>query len=200
MVFCPAPLSPRRYDSRGWCNFERAEGQLIKPDTLCIDIGRFTVDMACEKQWYGTPLRIGEAPFAQRTVSELGQQGSYIHRGERGMLGKLVDSTRRAPLAPAAFAEVLATSCSFTNGADSEVVAELYRKTATALLGSVKELEYTALVWAADDYVQLGDALRYCGALETLKLAGMGCGEGDVAALVAGLAAGGVPVEITSPG
>ena len=54
----------------------------------------------------------------------------------RGMLGKLVGSGRRAPLAPAAFAEVLATSCSFTNGADSEVVAELYRKTATALLSS----------------------------------------------------------------
>ena len=58
----PALPSPHRYDSRGWCNFERAEGQLIKPDTLCIDIGLFTVDMACEKDKYGEgPLRIGEA-------------------------------------------------------------------------------------------------------------------------------------------
>ena len=167
----PASPSPHRYDSRGWCNFERAEGQLIKPDGFCIDIGRFTVDMACEEyQFVGTPLRIGEAPFAQRTVSELGQQGSYGGSGDRVMLGKLVGSGRRAPLAPAAFAEVLATSCSFTNGADSEVVAELYRKTATALLGSTTELRFANLEWTAADYQRLGEALPYCTALEKLLL------------------------------
>ena len=141
----PASPSPHRYDSRGWCNFERAEGQLIKPDGFCIDIGLFTVDMACEEYDFRTPLRIGEAPFAQRTVSELGRQGSYVDGSWRSMLGELVGSKRRAPLAPAAFAEVLATSCSFTNGADSEVVAELYRKTAMALLGSTTELRFKRL-------------------------------------------------------
>ena len=29
-------------------NFERAEGQLIKPDTFCVDIGLFTVEKAYE--------------------------------------------------------------------------------------------------------------------------------------------------------
>ena len=85
------------------------EGQLIKPDTLCIDIGRFTVDMACAEYGWGrtfTPLRIGEAPFAQRTVSELAKQGSYVNGDDgRGMLGELVGSERRAPLAPAAFSQ-----------------------------------------------------------------------------------------------
>ena len=173
----PASPSPHRYDSRGWCNFERAEGQLIKDQTLSIDIGRFTVDMACKNHplsGNSTSLRIGEAPFAQRTVSELAKQGSYIHSGMRGMLGKLVGSGRKAPLAPAAFTEVLATSCSFTNGADSEVVAELYRKTATALLGSTTELIFNKLEWKAVDYQRLGEALPYSTALETLTLKYMG--------------------------
>ena len=165
-----ASPSPHRYDSRGWCNFERAEGQLIKPDSFCIDIGLFTVDMACEEYDVGTPLRIGEVPFPQRTVIELGQQGSYWSSFERGMLGKLVGSGRRAPVAPAAFAKVLATSCSFTSGADSEVVAKLYRKTATALLGSTTELSFERLKWTAVDYQRLGEALPYCSALETLEL------------------------------
>ena len=70
----PASPSPHRYDRRGWCNFERAEGQLIKPDSLCIDIGLFT-----------TPLpRIGGARFTERTVGELADQGSYGHSGARG--------------------------------------------------------------------------------------------------------------------
>ena len=70
----------RTYEDRGWCgsaacllspsssptadsalahthrtNFERAEGQLIKPDTFCVDIGEFTVEKAYEaaakKRW-----------------------------------------------------------------------------------------------------------------------------------------------------
>ena len=174
---CPSLLPllpPNRYESRGWCNFERAEGQLIKPDGFCIDIGLFTVDLACEEySSYGrsfTPLRIGTAPFAQRSVGELGKQGSYIHSGIRGALGKLVGRGRRAPFSPDAFAEVLRTSCTFTNGADSSVVVELYCSTATALLGSTTELRYEQLEWAAADYQRLGEALPYCGALESLVL------------------------------
>ena len=65
---------------------------------------------------------------------------------------------------------MLATSCSFTNGADSEVVAELYRKTATALLSSTTELKFEKLEWTATDYQRLGEALPYCTSLETLSL------------------------------
>merc|ERR1711965_1089345 len=108
--------------------------------------------MACENYGNGTPLRIGEAPFAQRTVKELAKQGNGTYEG---VLSKLTGSVRRAPLAPAAFAELLKTSCNFTNPADAAVVVELYDKTATALLGSEKELKFDKLEWAAADYQRL---------------------------------------------
>ena len=62
----------------------------------------------------------------------------------------------------------------FTNGADAETVIELYRATATALLGSATELSYAKLEWAPSEYERLGEALAHCGALETLELKGMG--------------------------
>ena len=171
----------RTYSSRGWCSFERTEGMLIKPDSFCIDLGLFSVDMACEKYeqepFIKSPLRIGEAPFAQRTVMELAKQGSDAYYG---VLSKLTGSVRRAPLAPAAFAELLKTSCNFTNPADAAVVFKLYDETATALLGSAKELKFdnrgltSKFEWATADYQHLGEALRYCGALESLELRAMG--------------------------
>ena len=70
--------------------------------------------------------------------------------------------------------------------ADSATVIELYRKTATALLGSTRELKYDGLEWDAADYRHLGEALRYCGALESLELNEMGIGDADAAAVLAG--------------
>jgi len=114
LLYLMPPLS--RSPSARWTNFERAEGQLIKPDGLCIDIGLFTVDKACEEYPCNkAPLRIGGARFAERTVGELAEQGSYINSGSRGLLGALVGRGRRAPLSPEAFADVLRTK-QFTNG------------------------------------------------------------------------------------
>merc|ERR1712185_225158 len=47
----------RSYDDRGWTNFERAEGQLLKPDGRSIDIGLFSIDKACEEYEYGSKNR-----------------------------------------------------------------------------------------------------------------------------------------------
>ena len=187
----------RSYDDRGWTNFERAEGQLLKPDGRSIDIGLFSVDKACEEyEGYSgkfTPTwAVGRV--ADKSVGMLARQGSYSGRDKRGLLGSLVSAGRRAPLSPEEFAAVLATK-QFTNGADASTVVELYRETATALLGSATELEYKELAWTADDYRQLGDALRYCGALEKLELEKMGVGEADVAAMVAGVAASGASLK-----
>ena len=113
---------------------------------------------------------------------QLAKQGSGACDG---LLRTLAGNSRRAPLAPEAFAEVLATK-QFTNGADASVVIELYRKTATALLGSTTTLSYEKLEWGADDYRHLGQALRYCGALETLALSRMAMSDVDAAALLVG--------------
>ena len=78
----------------------------------------------------------------------------------------------------------------FTNGADSGTVINLYRNTATALLGSTKELRYDKLKWSEAQFERLGEALCYCGALETLEVKNME-GLSDTAAaaaVVAGLA------------
>ena len=85
------------------------------------------------------------------------------------MLRKMAGLGRRAPLSPEAFARLIATK-EFTSGADSETVIELYRQTATDLLGSTKELKYEKLAWKAEDYQHLGEAVRYCVALEMLTL------------------------------
>ena len=61
--------------------------------------------------------------FMTPTFGELAKQGSYYSIAYRGMLGELVSAGRRAPLAPAAFAEVLRQK-TFTSGADAEVVVE----------------------------------------------------------------------------
>ena len=54
----------------------------------------------------------------------------------------------------------------FTNGADSGTVINLYRSTATALLGSTRKLRYDGLKWSDAQFERLGEALCYCGALE----------------------------------
>ena len=168
-----------------WTSFERAEGCLIKPDTACIDIGRFTVDAAYEAVMVRERrVRIGEKPLADKTVEEIRGQASYFTSNLRGTLGTLISGTRGPPLTPEAFEALLATKCTFTNGADSTVVADLYRTTATALLGSTTELKYSKLEWSAADYKHLAGALRYCGRLEELKLTYMEVGDEEMAALV----------------
>ena len=76
-----------------WTSFERAEGCLIKPDTACIDIGRFTVDAAYEaakeRPRNDNPVRIGEKPLADKTVEEIRGQASYVLSNDRGLLGTL---------------------------------------------------------------------------------------------------------------
>ena len=76
----------------------------------------------------------------------------------------------------------------FTNGADSATVINLYRDTATALLGSTKELRYDKLEWKDAEFERLGEALCYCGALEALVVNEMELSDIAAAAVVAGLA------------
>ena len=185
----------RTYDDRGWCSFERAVSQLIKPLLLSMDIGLFTIDKACEAYQIGddtiTPLRIGEVRFAERSVEELAQQGSFCNKFQDslGMLERVTfhGVRARAPLSPEAFATALQTK-TFTNGADSATVIELYRKTATALLGFVPNLEFFDLEWTTHDFAQLADALRFCSALETLGLGNFPLfGEAELALVVEAL-------------
>lgn len=168
----------RGYQDRGWTGFEQSLGHLIKKSEHCLDIGRFRADEAA---------KIATKRFSDKTVAELRKQASY-HPANPGVLSSLIVGSRGPPLVPAAFdAEILATR-RFTNGADSQVVASMYEKTAEALLASTPTLEFTRLAhWEAAQFGQLGAALLLTRALETLVLHGMPLNNEGARALVSAL-------------
>jgi len=177
-----APLTSQARHRR--CTFERLLATLMKRPEVILDLGRFTIDMAC----IGPPraLRIGGKPFADRSVSELAKQGSYIDPQEAGVRGTLSVTGRCAPLSPESF-DALLESKRFSISADVATVAQLYREVVIAYLGSAKKLAFEQLEWSSEDYSDLGKALRHCGALETLILDCMGMQEADMAAAFKGL-------------
>jgi hypothetical protein len=168
----------RGYQDRGWTGFEQSLGHLIKKSEHCLDIGAFPAVRA---------ESITSKRFTDKTVAELRKQASY-HPANPGLLSALIVGSRGPPLVPATFdAEVLATR-RFTNGADSQVVASMYEKTAKALLASTPTLEFTRLVhWETEQFAQLGAALRLTRTLETLVLHGMLLENEGVRALVPAL-------------
>ena len=76
----------RSYDDRGWTNFERAEGQLLKPDGRSIDIGLFSVDKACEEfEPYGkfTPTwAVGRQGAVRESEVHVRRRPQCPHRGQ----------------------------------------------------------------------------------------------------------------------
>ena len=120
-------------------------------------------------------------------MKEIAWQGSYVEYGDRGLLGSLVSSKRDPPLSPEAAEAMLRTKVC-TNGSDTQRCIDLYRKAATKQLGSTRRLGYSGLEWKEAEYERLGEALRYCGALETLAVVDMELSDNAAAAVVAGLA------------
>lgn len=125
----------RGYDERGWTNFERSEGQLLRKETLSIDIGAFSArkaaaaSAASDREFrdrlvdggdatseavtrvdFDLAGWVGEAPFAERTVEQLARQGSYCAEYARGLLADLIFGARHAPLSPEALAALIETN------------------------------------------------------------------------------------------
>ena len=73
------------------------------------------------------------------------------------------------PLTAASF-ETLLESKTFTNNADSTVVAKLYAKTMHEALGMTPLLRFPALKWGDDEMKQLVEVLPECTALRGLNL------------------------------
>ena len=103
---------------------------------------------------------------------------------------------RRLPATPERMATLLA-ACRFTNGADSAAVLALYEKTAKAVLGTVKKLDYYGLPLLRGDAwtspALLAEALNHCESLRTLVLVGTRLDDEGVAELAAGLEDGALP-------
>ena len=135
----PYGYTGRTYENRGWTFFERSSSELIKPSAA------YVVEA-------GRFLSDGRFLWAMAIDSS----ADDVHKG------------RRVPLAPQAFAEQLQHK-QFTNNADAGAVAELYRKTATQVLGGTTKLELADVPMRAGDGARLAQALALCSKIEELS-------------------------------
>ena len=103
---------------------------------------------------------------------------------------------RRLPTTPEQMSELLEDR-RFMNGADKDVVLQLYSKTACALLGTVDKLSFMGLPlkigdrWRSPERV--GPLLNYCTRLKTLSLAGTQLDNIGMLRLVENLDSGALP-------
>merc|ERR1719291_687313 len=81
-----------------------------------------------------------------------------------------------APLHPRAFASLLAQR-TFTNGADCEVVADLYADTLAGAFGGATELIFSNCDWGDEDVMRLAEVLPMAGAATLLGILGNHYGE-----------------------
>ena len=91
----------------------------------------------------------------------------------------------------------LLESRQFTNNADKEGVLELYKRTASAVLGTVEDLGFAGMPLVSGDEwcspKQLAEALNLCSSLQGLNLFGTRLTDKGVEELVGGLDDGALP-------
>mgnify|MGYP002631437464 CR=1 FL=1 len=119
----------------------------------------------------GTYASRGWTQF-ERCSSELGKRLSMIRAG----WPLIIDiqnvhkpAVRRLPTVPDAM-ETTLKRCRWTNIADLDAVIKLYKKTAIAVLGDLRELELEGMEMQAGDTKALAHALGYCNKLELLNM------------------------------
>jgi hypothetical protein len=111
-------------------------------------------------------------------------------------LGKKRAALRRLPTTPEQMGELL-KKCSFTNGADKEMVLKKYEKTARAVLGGVNELSFFGIPfdpmdpWRSPE--RLGQALNFCVNLKRLDLSFTGLTDDHLASISKVLSSGALP-------
>jgi len=134
----PHGYTGRTYEGRGWTFFERSSAELIKPSRAYV-------------------VEAGKLRGDGRSLWAMAIDSSAAD----------ADEGRRMPLAPQAFAEQLQHK-QFTNNADAGAVAELYRKTATQVLGGTTKLELNYVPMRGGDGARLAQALSLCSRIEEL--------------------------------
>ena len=163
----------RTYDSRGWCFFEVMVSSLGKKATHCLNAGGFDLCF--------------HGDLASKSDKELAAQGKGDVHALQGILKKMVQGFRRAPATPEVFGQLLCKT-EFTKETDRPVVQELYTRVATAILGSVESMSYSAITWGTDDFGRLSRVLGMCGRLKTLELIAVGMTAKGAEVIAAGIA------------
>ena len=85
--------------------------------------------------------------------------------GRSLVAGSTVDGFAQSPASA-----IDSSAQSYMSSGEFAALVERYKAASTAMLGSVKAIDLSHLTWGAAEYKQFGEALRYCGVLETLEL------------------------------
>jgi hypothetical protein len=154
------------YEKRGWCRFEETVSGIIKPKPLMLKVGNIEDVMNA---------KLGQTELARLEVKE-----------KYNLLVKAIGSPK-VPVSPAAMEQILQDSI-FTNGSDTDKVANMYRTffeqvscTTTALLlapvalsalGKEGHADASRRGWQGDESRQLAEALPAFAACKELFLSG----------------------------
>ena len=140
--------------------FETSVSQFIKPPFHCLDLG--------SEQAVG---RLAKYDGLPKPLDQLAKNGTYWHySGQPEVIADLKDR-RLPPLVPGEFAR-RAESKALTNGKDKDVLLTLQARVATAVLGTVREMNFAGLEWDDEDAALLVEALPLCVQLTSLDVRG----------------------------
>lgn len=149
------------YHARGWTAFEHSVSNMTKP----------------------------HRPQTFRRIADLGiPRGNFFIADCNA--GSWSSNKADAPLHPKAFAALLARR-TFTNGADCEVVADLYADTLAGAIGGARELSFQACDWGDKEMEKFAAVLPLARSATALDLSSnLRVGERGAVALAAALEAG----------
>ena len=208
-------------DARSWGSLHQkdADGKRTAPEQAAFDTAkktmgmwyahRLTTTVILSEQPPGWPRSAEDAPFFpegwlrgkgwpsfERAVSGMIKRGSWYS------FRRIVDSAvprrfgftsyRAPPMHPRKFAAELSRKV-FTNGADCEVVADLYANTLCAALGKARVLEFEILQWKDADAEAFAKVLPLLKHVETLNLRGNKIGTRGFEALAKAIREGAAP-------
>ena len=146
------------YKDSGWTTYESCSAELVKKVFLWDAKWKLVLDLGVS-----------------------GGEGAGEDAGERAA------KQRRWPYGPDAFDALIADK-KFTNGADTEIVKQLYRTMSTAQLRGITKLDFTGIAPpTVEDGRRLGTCLDLCKSLEVLDLRNVGMSPEACAAMLSAM-------------
>lgn len=140
----PIGFQGASYENSGWCYIEATMSSVIKHD-----LGRLDLGLDCE----------GESRY-------------WVYEGMAHSLSNILAVRRMPPVLPDEVARMLSTEKTFTNSADIDMVAGLYRSFFEEVAPHVEVLSLSATCWLDKEVTHFCDALPMFKNLRTVDLSG----------------------------
>ena len=132
------------YETSGWCFVESSVSAGVKLGGRRLDLGKRT-ELALENAYGGSLL-------------------------DETRLDRVCSAARNAPLLPDRVTELLRTEKKFTNDADVDMVAALYRAYFEGVTAGARRLNFHRLQWGDTEAAQLGAVLPHFASLTALDI------------------------------